>query len=137
MASLQLEIVTPEQKVFAGEVQSVVIPTVQGEIQVLPGHDSLMAMLIPGELRIFTGSENKGMAVGEGFVEVTPLKISILSDMAIGEKDIDEEKTQEAVKRAEEALRSKTLVGEELEATSAALARSVAQLHLVRRRRGL
>lgn len=137
MASLQLEIVTPEQKVFSGEVQSVVIPTVQGEIQVLPGHDSLMAMLIPGELRIFTGNESKGMAVGEGFVEVTPLKISILSDMAIGEKDIDEEKTQEAVKRAEEALRSKTLVGEELEATSAALARSVAQLHLVRRRRGL
>lgn len=136
MASLQLEIVTPEQKVFSGEVHSVVIPTVQGEIQVLPGHDSLMAMLIPGELRIFTGSESKGMAVGEGFVEVTPLKISILSDMAIGEKDIDEEKTQEAVKRAEEALRSKTLVGEELEATSAALARSVAQLHLVRRRKG-
>jgi F-type H+-transporting ATPase subunit epsilon len=137
MASLQLEIVTPEHKVFSGEVQSVVIPTAQGEIQVLPGHDSLMAMLIPGELRIFTGSENKGMAVGEGFVEVTPMKISILSDMAIGEKDIDEEKTQEAVKRAEEALRSKTLVGEELEATTASLARSVAQLHLVRRRRGL
>lgn len=135
MATLQLEIVTPEQKIFSGQVQSVVIPTVKGEIQVLPGHDRLMSMLKPGELRVFTSTENKGMAVGEGFVEVTHEKISILTDLAIGEKDIDETKTQEAVKRAEEALRSRSLVGEELEATEAALARATAQLHLVRKRR--
>lgn len=137
MATLQLEIVTPETKVFSGAVQSVIIPTVQGEIQVLPGHDTLMSMLKPGELRVFTGSENKGMAVGEGFVEVTGQKISILTDLAIGEKEIDEAKTQEAIKRAEEALRNKSLVGEELEATEAALARATAQLHLVRKRKSI
>ncbi|MES2309565.1 MAG: ATP synthase F1 subunit epsilon [Verrucomicrobiota bacterium] len=137
MATLKLEIVTPEHNVFSGDVQSVIIPTVRGEIQVLPGHDTLMAMLKPGELRVLTGTEDKGMAVGEGFVEVTHEKISILTDLAIAEKEIDEAKTQEAIKRAEDAIRSKTLIGEELEATEAALARSVAQLHLVRKRKHL
>jgi F-type H+-transporting ATPase subunit epsilon len=135
MATLKLEIVTPEHQIFSGEVQSVVLPTVQGEIQVLPGHDTLMTMLKPGELRVFSGTESRGMAVGEGFVEVTHEKISVLTDLAIGEKEIDEVKTEEAIKRAEEAIRSKTLIGEELEATEAALARSVAQLHLVRKRK--
>ncbi len=136
-ATMKLEIVTPEGRVFQGEIRSVLLPTLEGEIEVLPGHSRLMSMIIPGELRVVTGTESKSMAVGEGFAEIDHDKVAVMTDLAVGEKDIDEIKTQEAIKRAQDALRAKTLIGEELEATEAALARSIAQLHLVKRRRHL
>lgn len=132
-ATLQLQIVTPESVVFDAQVETVVLPGVQGELGILPQHAALMTQIKPGELRITQNGQTTSLAVGEGFVEVTGTKVAVLTDMAVSEADIDEAKTQEAIARAEEALRSKTLIGEELEATQASLARSLAQLHLKRR----
>jgi F-type H+-transporting ATPase subunit epsilon len=75
------------------------------------------------------------LAIGEGFAEITADSVGVLTDGAVSEKDIDETVAEAAVKRAEELLKSNTLVGEELEATQAALARSLAQIHVKRRRR--
>jgi F-type H+-transporting ATPase subunit epsilon len=75
------------------------------------------------------------MAIGEGFAEITGESVAVITDGAVNEQEIDEKIAEAAVKRAEELLKSNTLEGEELEATQAALARSLAQINIKRRRR--
>jgi F-type H+-transporting ATPase subunit epsilon len=131
---LTLEIVTPEAKIYSAEVESVVVPGVEGELGILPQHVPLMTKLLPGELRVSKGGEELRLAVGEGFVEVTPDKVSVLTDMAIKETDIDESAAEEAMRRAQEALSNQQMGSEELATVQAALQKSLAQLRVKRRR---
>ncbi len=131
---VRLEIVTPEAKTFSDNVDSVVIPGVEGELGVLPMHAPLMTLLEPGELRVMKNGEETRLAVGEGFVEVTQEKIAVLTDMAVKESDIDESAAEAAIKRAEEAMRGERLSDEEQATTKAALMRSLALVKVKRRR---
>jgi F-type H+-transporting ATPase subunit epsilon len=131
---VRLEIVTPEAKTFSDNVDSVVIPGVEGEIGVLPMHAPLMTLLEPGELRVMKNGEETRLAVGEGFVEITQEKIAVLTDMAVKESDIDESAAEVAIKRAEEAMRSERMSDEEQATTKAALMRSLALVKVKRRR---
>jgi F-type H+-transporting ATPase subunit epsilon len=133
--TLKLEIVTPEGKTFEGDVDDVLLPGVEGDMGILPMHMALVTALNAGELRYTQQGKVESLAIGEGFAEVTAHKVSVLTDGAVNEKDIDEQIAEAAVKRAEELLKSTTLEGEELEATQAALARSLAQINVKRRRR--
>jgi|ERR1700730_10612548 F-type H+-transporting ATPase subunit epsilon len=135
MAKLKLEIVTPENKVFSDDVDMVVLPGVEGQLGILPMHVPLMTQLLPGELRIVQAGKEREFVVGNGFVEVSQTEVSILTDMAAGESEIDEHATEEAIKRAKADLASKDLSSEELAETEAALARSLAALRFKRRRR--
>ena len=134
MPTLHLDIVTPEGRIFSGDVESVQLPGSEGELGIYPEHSPLLAQIQAGELHYVQGGKVHELAVGPGFAEVRPTDVSVLTDLAVREVDIDEQKVQEALARAEEALRSRTLIGEELEATEAALARAAAQLRLKRRR---
>lgn len=131
---VRLEIVTPESKSFSDDVDSVVIPGFEGEIGVLPMHAPLMTLLQPGELRVIKNGEETRLAVGEGFVEITQEKIAVLTDMAVKESEIDESAAEEAIKRAEEAMRSERMSDEEQATTKAALMRSLALVRVKRRR---
>ena len=82
---IQLEIVTPEKKIFSDEVDGVVIPGVEGEMGVLPQHSPLVTALSPGELHYTQGTKQEELAVGQGFVEVTAEKVSVLTDMAVSD----------------------------------------------------
>jgi F-type H+-transporting ATPase subunit epsilon len=134
-ATLKLEIITPEAKIFEGDVESVLLPGADGEMGILPQHMALVAELNAGELRIVQNGRTQVLAIGEGFAEITGDSVGVLTDGAVNEKDIDEQAAEAAVKRAEELLKSNTLEGEELEATQAALARSLVQINIKRRRR--
>jgi F-type H+-transporting ATPase subunit epsilon len=135
-ATLRLEIVTPESKAYSDDVEMVVLPAVEGEIGVYPMHVPLLTQLLPGELVVIKGGRSQHLAVGEGFVEVTQDRVNVLVDMAIEERAIDEFAAEAAVKRAEEALaKAHELGSEEAAAVQAALAKSLAQLHVKRRRR--
>jgi F-type H+-transporting ATPase subunit epsilon len=137
-ATLKLEIVTPESKAYSDDVEMVVLPAVEGEMGVYPMHVPLMTQIHPGELVVTKGGQTLHLAVGEGFVEITQDRVNVLVDMAIDEKQIDEGAAEAAVKRAEEALsRVHELGSEEAAAVQAALAKSLAQLHVKRRRRGI
>jgi F-type H+-transporting ATPase subunit epsilon len=103
--SLTLEIVTPEARVYSDTIDSVVIPTVEGEIGVLPGHIPLLAQVGYGELRVTKGGATQLLAVGGGFAQISADKISILAESAINEEKIDEHAVEAAMKRAEEALK--------------------------------
>ncbi len=132
---MRLEIVTPEAKTFSDEVEMVVIPGIEGEMGILPMHIPLMTQLKPGELRVTQKGREIFLAVGEGFVEVTPTSVSVLTDLAVEEKEIDESAAEAAVERAQAAMRDKDLGSEEMAMVSAALQKSLAQLHVKRRRR--
>lgn len=131
---LHLEIVTPEQKTYSDDVDSVVIPGVEGELGVLPQHVPLMTQLLPGELRVLKGGEEIRLAVGEGFVEIAADRVTVLTDMAIKESDIDESAAEEAIRSAEEAMKERKMNEEEYATVKASLQKSIALLHVKRRR---
>ena len=134
MATLKLEIVTPEAKIFEGDADFVQLPGAEGDMGVYPQHETLVTELKAGELHITQQGRVQILAIGEGFAEITPTGIAIITDGAVNEKEIDEQAAEAAVKRAEDLLKSNTLQGDELEATQASLARSLVQLNIKRRR---
>ena len=103
---LQLEIVTPEKKVFSDTVDNVYLPGADGELGVLPMHAGLVTALQPGELRYLHNGHIITLAVGSGFAEVTQTKVTVLTDMALGENEIDEQSAEEAIQRAQEKLQA-------------------------------
>ena len=134
MATLKLEIVTPEAKVYSEDVEMVTLPGVEGEMGIYPMHIPLMTQLVAGEVIARKGGHDISLAVGEGFVEVTGERVSILTDMAIDRDHIDEAKAEEARKRAEARLAEK-LGDEEVAAVNASLAHALAQLKVKRRQK--
>ena len=133
---LTLEIVTPEARVYSDTIDTVVIPTVEGEIGILPGHIPLLTQVDSGELRVTKGSATHYLAVGKGFAEVLGDKVSVLAESAITEEKIDEDAVAKAMQRAEEALRGKdSLEAAEVERLESVVRYSVAQLGVKRRRR--
>jgi F-type H+-transporting ATPase subunit epsilon len=134
MATLKLEIITPEAKVYSEDVDMVTLPGTEGEMGIFPMHVPLMTQLAAGEVGVRKGGQDYFLAVGEGFVEITGDKVSILTDMAIKAENIDEAKAEEARRRAEERLAEK-LDDAEVAAINASLAHSLAQLKVKRRQR--
>jgi F-type H+-transporting ATPase subunit epsilon len=132
--TLRLEIVTPEAKTYSEDVEMVTIPGSGGEMGIYPLHVPLMTQIVSGEVTARKDGRDYYLAVGNGFVEVTATRVAILTDMAVKADDIDEAKAEEARQRAEARLREK-LTDEESASVTAALAHSLAQLHVKRRQR--
>src|SRR5579859_254670 len=100
-ATIKLEIVTPEAKIFSDDVDMVTLTGGDGEMGILPQHMPLMTQLVAGEIVANKGGQTIFLAVGDGFVQVTGDRVSILTDMAIQAENIDEAAAEEARKRAE------------------------------------
>ena len=132
---LTLEIVTPEARVYSETVDTVVIPTVDGEVGILPSHVPLVTQVGAGELRATKGAATQLLVVGGGFAQVSGDKVSIPADSAIEEEKIDENAVNAAMKRAEDALKLKeALPAAEIERLEGVVRFSVAQLGIRRRR---
>lgn len=131
-ATLKLEIVTPDAKVFSEDVEMVTLPGVEGEMGIYPNHVPLLTQIVPGEIVARKGGQDYFLAIGEGFVEVTGDHVSILADMAIRAENIDEAKAEEARRRAE-ARMAEHLDDEESATVQASLTHSLAQLKVKRR----
>lgn len=113
---LTLEIVTPERSVFTDTVDHVVLPTKDGgEIDVLPGHVPLMAMLEPGELKFFQNGKSDSIAIDRGFIELVEDTVRVLTEAAIEVDQIDSSALEEARQRAEAALAEARESGEDPE----------------------
>ncbi|MGA9452899.1 MAG: F0F1 ATP synthase subunit epsilon [Verrucomicrobiia bacterium] len=134
MATLRLEIVTPEAKVFSDDVDMVTLTGLEGEMGILPQHMPLMTQLVAGEIVVNKGKETFFLAVGDGFVQVTGDRVSILTDMAISAENIDEAKAEEARRRAENRLAEK-VSDEEAARVHAALTHATTQIKVKRHRR--
>lgn len=132
--TIRLEIATPEAMVYSEDVEMVTLPGVEGQIGILPDHVRLMTQLVPGELIIRKEGLDDFMAVGDGLVEVTSDRVSLVTNMAISVDKIDEAAAEEARQRAAARLHEK-LSSEEVASVNASLARSLAQLRVKRRHR--
>jgi F-type H+-transporting ATPase subunit epsilon len=129
--SIKLEIVTPQATVYSEAVDMVTLPGVEGQMGILPHHVQLMTRLVPGEMIVRKNGQVRFLAVGEGLVEVTGDRVSIVTDMAVASENIDEAKVEEARQRAAARLREK-ISSAEVASVNAALARSLAQLRVKR-----
>jgi F-type H+-transporting ATPase subunit epsilon len=132
--TLKLEIVTPQEIAFSEDVNMVTLPASEGEIGVYPQHVRLITQLVPGEIVVTAAGRDESLAVGEGIVEITHDRVSIVTDMAIPADRIDEARVEEARARAAARLLEK-ISDEEVATVNASLARSLAQLQVKRRRR--
>jgi len=133
---LTLEIVTPEGPVYREVVDTVVVPTVTGEIGVLPGHLPLLTPLADGELRVTRSGQTKNLVVSTGFAEIEGDQVKVLAEFAINEAQIDESAAEKAIQRAEEALKAREKMDPaEIEHLESLVRFSVAQLGVKRRRR--
>jgi F-type H+-transporting ATPase subunit epsilon len=132
MATLKLEIVTPDSTAYSEDVEMVTLPAVEGEMGIYPQHVPVLTQIVPGELTVRKDGRDQFLAVGEGFVEITGERVAIMTDMAIEADNIDEAKAEEARRRAEARL-AEHLDEEEAAIVNAALAHSLAQLKVKRR----
>ncbi|MFZ5591821.1 MAG: ATP synthase F1 subunit epsilon [Bacillota bacterium] len=78
----RLEIVTPEKKVFSGDVRFVVVPGVEGELGFLPDHAPLVSALKNGQVRVQQEGRQLKFNVAGGFVEVRNSRVMVLADSA-------------------------------------------------------
>jgi F-type H+-transporting ATPase subunit epsilon len=132
---LTLEIVTPEAKVYSDTIDSVVIPTVEGEIGVLPGHIPLLTQIASGELMVTKGHSTQFLIVSGGFAEIDGDMVRVLAENAITEEKIDVNAVENALKRAEQELKAtKDLDPQELEHLQSLIRYSGVQLAFKRRR---
>ena len=133
---LTLEIVTPEARVYSDTIDTVVIPTTEGEIGILPGHIPLLTQVENGELIVTKNGQTHWLAVSGGFAEVEGDRVHILAEHAITEEKIDEKAVEEALKRAQQQLdEAKHLDPQQYEHLQGLVRYSGVQLAVKRRRR--
>jgi F-type H+-transporting ATPase subunit epsilon len=131
--TVRLDIVTPDGSAYSDDVEMVTVQGAEGQMGILPHHTRLVAQLAPGEMIVLKGGREEFLAVGEGLVVVLDDRVAVITDMALAAESIDEARAEEARQRAAARLREK-ISDEEVASVNASLARSLAQLHVRRRR---
>ncbi|MGB1748591.1 MAG: F0F1 ATP synthase subunit epsilon [Dehalococcoidia bacterium] len=134
MANLELAVVTAEGESFSGEVDAVVAPGELGEFTVLPSHAKLISSLNSGILRFDQGGDSVSLALTGGFLEVANNKVTVLADAAERDEDIDLERAEAALERAQERIASAP-ADLDLERALASMRRARVRINLGRRRR--
>ena len=98
--TLHLEVVTPERRLFEGDVPEVMLPGSEGYLGVRPGHTPLLTSLGIGMLVWIEGGTEKAMAISGGYAEVLPDKVSVLAVIAERAEEIDLDRARAAGERA-------------------------------------
>ena len=101
---LLLEVVTPDRMVLSTQADVVVLPGVEGQFGVLPGHIPFLSALDIGEMYYKAGGKTEYLAVSGGFAEVTGEKVTIVAESAELGREIDLERAARAKERAEKRI---------------------------------
>ncbi|MFC1562205.1 F0F1 ATP synthase subunit epsilon [candidate division KSB1 bacterium] len=104
--TLTVDIVTPEKKVFSGEVECVTAPGTEGYFQLLHNHTPFLSSIQIGEVRLKISGKDHFYSTSGGFVEISRNKVAILAETAEKSEDIDIQRAETAKNRAEERLKS-------------------------------
>jgi F-type H+-transporting ATPase subunit epsilon len=130
-------VVTPVSQLLSEAVNEVTLPGADGYLGVLPGHAPLITELGIGELTYKTAGGQPGLlAIIRGFAEVLPERVSVLAETAERPEDIDLNRAQEALKRAQERIAAG---GENIDwdRASMALQRALVRIQVVHRHQGV
>jgi F-type H+-transporting ATPase subunit epsilon len=104
MATFHFALVSPEQVLFSGQVEHVVVPGSEGEFGVLAGHAPLIASLRPGILKILGPGQPQRIMVLGGFAEVGPEGLTVLADTAVPVEEVDPSVIAGEIKDTEEDI---------------------------------
>jgi F-type H+-transporting ATPase subunit epsilon len=105
MATFKFELVSPERILFSGDVISVIVPSVEGEMTVLAGHAPLVATLKAGIVFVQTTDSNgKEFFVNGGLVEINQATTTILAEQGRFIEDVDTEILDQEILTAETKL---------------------------------
>jgi len=129
---IALEVVTPDRLVVREKVDSVTIPGKNGYLGILPGHAPLLSELEVGELTYVQDGKVHFLAVCWGFAEVLPERVTILAQTAEAAEEIDITRAEEALKRAQERLKSLGDTNLDLERARLAVLRALTRLQVAR-----
>ena len=106
MSTMQVEVVSAEHQIFSGQATMLIATAEAGELGIYPQHTPLLTNLKAGDVRVQTeDGEEQVIYVSGGILEVTPKKVTVLSDTAIRADDLDEAAALEAQQKAEQALK--------------------------------
>lgn len=101
--SLQVELVAADRVVWSGQADEVVARTVEGDLGVLVGHAPLLSVLVPGVVKIKSGTETVVAVVEDGFLSVADDRVSILSEDTSLVSELDREQVQAELEAARTA----------------------------------
>lgn len=135
---IHLDIVTIERVVVSEDVDYVSAPSIDGVVGILPRHQPMLTALTIGELRYKKGNQETAYAIGGGFMEVRPDKVTVLADVAESADEIDEQRAEAARKRAQELMAQKvTTASDTVQAAllEQTVRRAELRLKVARRRR--
>jgi len=125
---IHLEVVTPQRMVVSEAVDIVVAPGSQGEFGVLHSHIPFLSTLHPGELRYTKDGKVEYMAVGGGFAEVQPDKVTVLAETAEVAREIDIDRAKKARERAAERMAKAKAEEVDFARAEMALKRAIARI---------
>ena len=101
---IRCEIVSQDRLVFEGDADIVIVPGSLGEMGILPGHAPLLSTLDLGVIRVKIGDQEEVFTVTGGFIEVQPEIVTIMADAAENVEEIDVQRAEEAMQRANTLL---------------------------------
>lgn len=134
MNSIHLKVITPRKVVIDKQINSVSVPTADGEITILPHHVHLFSLLIEGIVKIKDAGNEDDLAIGGGYLETNGETVTVLVSRAYGQGEVDRDLTDKAVEEAKHILSKSTDEKERAEAMSI-LRRSVIDSKLMKRRK--
>ena len=132
---IHVHIITPEETVFDGDVESLTLPTADGEITVMGGHVPLISVLVPGTVIARKGKEEWVFAVSRGVIEIDGKSMRVLADTADRAESLEESAVEAARTTAEKLVSERRTDAEGFAEATAILEREIARLHTVRRMR--
>ncbi|AQP99807.1 MULTISPECIES: F0F1 ATP synthase subunit epsilon [Pseudoalteromonas] len=134
--TVHLDVVSAEQSLFSGLVESIQVSGSEGELGVNLGHAPLLTALKPGMVRLVKqfGHEDV-MYVAGGTLEVQPNRITILADTAVRGEDLDEDSAQKAKREAEEQMTKTSATELDYQHAAVQLAEAIAQLRVIQQLR--
>ena len=122
-----LEIITPERQFYIGPAEALILTAVDGEMGIYPGHEPVVTVIEPGELRYKAEGQWEPAAVGSGFAEIKPDYVILLVGFAEHPEEIERKRAEAARERAEERLRQKQSI-QEYHVSQASMARAMLRL---------
>ena len=134
--TMRLDIVSAEEELFSAEVQMVYAPAEMGEVGITPKDTPLLTKLKAGDVRAeISDSETKIFFISGGILEIQPNAVTILSDTAIRESDLDEDRAKKSELAAKQAMENSNSDMDLVKAKTE-LAQAAAQLRLIKKLKG-
>jgi len=134
--TVHVDVVSAEESIFSGLVEMVIVPGEMGELGIYPRHAPLLTRIKPGSVRLKLPDQSEFMLiyVSGGMLEVQPSVVTILADTAIRGADLDEARSLEAKRAAEETMRNRTS-DIDYATAQAELSKALAQLQVLQKMR--